>query len=244
VLMDDIITQLYTLGEIRVGDKLSVGGHGELSIDRAGATQVLWRSLRRDSRVYTLNVLNALCIRVQVAVLTDVGCEPSVATALRTACCAAVVGLKTLSQTYKIGEVDDVVADGITRVVTVLTHTCCVEASPAVVTTSTATQTHTQTPTQAQSQSAASRVPSLPVSPPAVHRVVASSTTSVSSPVTGPRMPSFRGWRKRGAGVLVASAPPTVPVLATTNPAATTNVVVTAVPPLPTLSVEQPSMPS
>ena len=216
--MDDVITQLYTLSEIRVGDKLSVGSYGELSIDRAGATQVLWRSIRRDCRVYTLNVINALCIRVQTVVFDAMNATAAdavseddkptdgsnVVSTLRAACVAAVAGLRTLSQTYKIGEVDDATAESIMRVVSVLTHTCCCEPRAP----KTYTCTSTQTPLAV---AGAVGTPRLPVSPPA----------SAASVV--PKMPAqqhhhtlfSRSWRKRGAGTAAAMGPPHSEVMGT-----------------------------
>jgi hypothetical protein len=220
--MDDVITQLYTLSEIRVGDKLCVGSYGELSIDRAGATQVLWRSIRRDCRIHTINVINALCIRVQMAVLDATNTNTTNASAitadhedekpsdggsvstLRAACIAALAGLRTLSQTYKIGEVDDATAESIMRVVSVLTHTCCCEPKALKASVSTWTQTQAQTQTQTQTppppvvSAVGTGMPRLPLSPP----------TSTVPPA--PKMPApqhqtlfNRSWRKRGAGTAV-----------------------------------------
>ena len=116
--MEDVIAQLYTIGELRVGDKLCVGVRGDVSIDRAGTAQLLWRAIRRDNRSHTTHALQALCIRVQAIMFEDMARSSTgvINETLRVACLSGIAGLQTLGGTYRIGDTDGDTADAIFRI--------------------------------------------------------------------------------------------------------------------------------
>jgi hypothetical protein len=165
-----------------MGDKLCVDARGNISIDRAGASQVLWRALRRDNRVYTVQALQALCIRVLGEMYDDMHSHGQIKDALQSACASALVGLRVLSDTYRIGDVDDDVSETILRIVHVLSSTCR---------TKTAVSTQTQTPMPMPMPITMPKrlnVPELPLSPP-----------SKTKPC------NRSSFRRRGAGAIPAA---------------------------------------
>lgn len=184
--MEDAIAQLYTIGELRVGDKLCVGVRGDVSIDRAGTTQLLWRALRRDNRSHTTHALQALCIRVQAIMFEDMAMNGTLNDTLRVACLAGVAGLRTLGGTYRIGDTDGETADAILRIAFVLSSVCR-ESKKNV-----STQSQTlPTPLPALLAAAATSHPPLPPSPPPVGK---------SQPSHAPMM-FGRANKRRGAGI-------------------------------------------
>jgi hypothetical protein len=163
-----------------MGDKLCVDARGNISIDRAGASQVLWRALRRDNRVYTVQALQALCIRVLGEMYDDMHSHGQIKDALQSACASALVGLRVLSDTYRIGDVDDDVSETILRIVHVLSSTCR---------TKTAVSTQTQTPMPMPiAMPKRLNVPELPLSPPSKTKACNRSS-----------------FRRRGAGAIPAA---------------------------------------
>ena len=171
-----------------MGDKLCVDARGNISIDRAGASQVLWRALRRDNRVYTVQALQALCIRVLGEMYDDMHSHGQIKDALQSACASALVGLRVLSDTYRIGDVDDDVSETILRIVHVLSSTC---RTKTAVSTQTQTPMPMPTPTPmpiAMPMPRRLNVPELPLSPPSKTK------------------PCYRlSFRRRGAGAIPAA---------------------------------------
>lgn len=104
--------QLLVLKNLRSGDKLSVSSTGTVALDPPGSGQTLRRTLRGDSRAYTVGAVQDLSIRTLHAASSS--SLPS-HIAWATLCEEVVRGLLNLAGTYRHGEHDKSTADAISR---------------------------------------------------------------------------------------------------------------------------------
>lgn len=116
-----VFEQMEMLRNIRPGDKIQTLANGRMAIDASSKTQLVWRTLRRDSRQHTIHALNDLVVKAMHIAATPNTRTRAQNTAWFDVCRNLLQSLHTLSETYRHMENDCKAADDLLRICTSLT---------------------------------------------------------------------------------------------------------------------------